>query len=1376
MKIVAEKHAAKFEGWKAIGTASTIHFAAKGYNGHAQGVLNALHIPIDLQNYQMPRFASMQEMQDWLNEPETQLESEDTLEVKLEKALLKSFRDKVAKIHASLSTILQKLDIAESSPLSLDHRSMRAISDLSGKLANLKTYFQAEFLENLLKRHAELVEIFEIRLDSEAKQSSKNGSHLERKMSYYTSIKNALENRGKKSLHDSLTAKIDALNSAQIISQWSEEALTGIKAILRVEVKHLIEDKEGMLQEASNWKNQASTRQLKLEDINKLDRDVLDSVKGQLLTVIDLAGQISQKIEDNQDTEKESKIAVFHQKEELIANRLQNILLALQGIKIEGSSLAAIEKASSNVERILDDCEELEKEKNEYVSLGNTIKDYHKGVDSIKDICLKWERVTNLLRDQKIKSQSLIQMWNQSELLKSSFEMDMQKFKDTFPDDPEEKVENQEKLHDLLDEQKSSIDVLRKMRHNFEMFFKCQKQLIHEMQTVPSFDTNHLKKELMKIQQSYAELCTAQKEKLFTVNKLVSTWESIQKEMNLLHDLGFQLQNPGCNLSKITQEISNLSQHAEKVIESLETEVLSKVNFKIPFIHETLPAFKEKLRVLMKESADQDAIENLLSNTQNVDKCMVNAQHLVNQPYKDFKSHMTVLNTLKETFDKIHSVITLKIGTTFELYHQNFVQKCQIVSKEILANLKPIEDMNLVTFSEAKCDASSLQGLMTIIKSILVQESQMLKSFHQLELKSETDQRIKELETVYEAIKSIEKLLPRLKTLTVEELETCNKDIQIFSPENLAWSEIINNLTFKISAVINEAIEKEQNSAVGKTLTNLESELNESLEISDFMIKYGKLSSICWKLPRSSEISEDSSFALDKMNAIFEKLVKIMETDLTTMHGSITQPWLQSWLHSSTEEMCLGEPFTDVTQVVQSLDQTLILLNSVTYAILCINCHTKWTSQLDQIKSDLSKAKGDDWIEFVSRAENELSAIFDQVATKPHQPDEVVMLSTVDEMTSSLEKEMGLFRQLLAKLRYFEEKAHELMTSVDSVQEIDQLNRAYEEIKSKVDSLNQIGLEIPELAPKLINICVIELMSEVELKIAEKKSAFQLVIDVTERTNQIKSLGIYDEDFESVARQLLEDLNDINTKLSENQSEQIQYCLDEVTSLLEEYEASENLNADMLEIAQLHEELTIWLKDVEDALQKSLDLKCSLDDKRKQLEEYHEIHNDIEAHEKLVSMVFEKTSKLMTQTNDFSLSTYLTSIQSLFETIKLKSSKLIQQMGECIQDQEDYEERLITFTDFLTQQAHYLKEVLSVRSQDPEFDVKSALLVLAQRLEDGNGMLMDLEDALADVLASTSDDGRENLENEFKLISDMWTKHLKQIHDLKGSLGPIHIY
>ena len=134
---------------------------------------------------------------------------------------------------------------------------------------------------------------------------------MERKLTYYTSIKDALKNKSESgfepgsvatSLNDRLSSNIKALTSAQTILRWTEEALTAIKAILRVDIKNLLEDKEGVLQEATNWKNQSATRQLGLEEIDSLERDMLDYVKGQLLTVIDLAGQICQKIEDNTDT------------------------------------------------------------------------------------------------------------------------------------------------------------------------------------------------------------------------------------------------------------------------------------------------------------------------------------------------------------------------------------------------------------------------------------------------------------------------------------------------------------------------------------------------------------------------------------------------------------------------------------------------------------------------------------------------------------------------------------------------------------------------------------------------------------------------------------------------------------------------------------------------------------------------------------------------------------------------------------------------------------------------------------------------------------------------------------------------------------------
>ena len=355
-------------------------------------------------------------------------------------------------------------------------------------------------------------------------------------------------------------------------------------------------------------------------------------------------------------------------------------------------------------------------------------------------------------------------------------------------------------------------------------------------------------------------------------------------------------------------------------------------------------------------------------------------------------------------------------------------------------------------------------------------------------------------------------------------------------------------------------------------------------------------------------------------------------------------------------------------------------------------------------------------------------------------------------------------------MRSFEEKANELFSSLDSFEHLSQIQEQRNDLEQRSNKLEDTAqkLNLTNVTTYLKNLLV-----KLDEGIDIRKASENTVNGIVFRTKELVALGTIRDEFEDLAQNLLQDINDITANLSEHQNEQIQSCLDEVTCLLEEFESQNSLNSDMMEIAHLHEELTLWLKDVEDSLQTSLDLKCNLEEKRKQLEEYKEIHADIEAHEKLVSMVFDKTSKLMAKNNDFSLATYLTSIQSLFETIKIKSSKLISQMQECIQDQEDYEHDLNNFTDFLTEQAHILKQVLSSKttSENSNLDVNSAMLMLLQKVEEGNALIIDLEDTLADVLTCTSEEGKEILEIEFKQLFSMWTKHLRQIQDLKGSLN-----
>ena len=257
---------------------------------------------------QIEPFEDLEEMKSWLENYQNQ--NGTNLEERLRNAVQKSKKDKCTKIVTSLSTILEKLKLAENNPLSLDRRSIQAISDLNGKLANLRNFFKQPFLDALLQRHSNLVEIFDIKIQAETKlnQNKSNSSNLvERKMSFYTQIKDSIEAKklGNEGLDKILKSKIEALTSANNIVLWAEEALSGIKAILRVDVKHLIDDKDGVLQEAANWKTQAQTRLLQLEEI---ESSGLRDANAKKLTEIEVFCRHSRHFSNFRLTEKFVKV------------------------------------------------------------------------------------------------------------------------------------------------------------------------------------------------------------------------------------------------------------------------------------------------------------------------------------------------------------------------------------------------------------------------------------------------------------------------------------------------------------------------------------------------------------------------------------------------------------------------------------------------------------------------------------------------------------------------------------------------------------------------------------------------------------------------------------------------------------------------------------------------------------------------------------------------------------------------------------------------------------------------------------------------------------------------------------------------------------
>ena len=104
----------------------------------------------------------------------------------------------------------------------------------------------------------------------------------------------------------------------------------------------------------------------------------------------------------------------------------------------------------------------------------------------------------------------------------------------------------------------------------------------------------------------------------------------------------------------------------------------------------------------MKESANQQTIEDLIRNTQTIDKCLIAVQNQVKQPYVDFKSHVNMLNSLKDMFEKIANFKNAEKSCLLEVFYQSFIEKCQESTLEIMANLKSIDNIQVITESSTQ--------------------------------------------------------------------------------------------------------------------------------------------------------------------------------------------------------------------------------------------------------------------------------------------------------------------------------------------------------------------------------------------------------------------------------------------------------------------------------------------------------------------------------------------------------------------------------------------------------------------------------------------------------------------------------------------------
>ncbi|KAG7206621.1 hypothetical protein KM043_000301 [Ampulex compressa] len=194
------------------------------------------------------------------------------------------------------------------------------------------------------------------------------------------------------------------------------------------------------------------------------------------------------------------------------------------------------------------------------------------------------------------------------------------------------------------------------------------------------------------------------------------------------------------------------------------------------------------------------------------------------------------------------------------------------------------------------------------------------------------------------------------------------------------------------------------------------------------------------------------------------------------------------------------------------------------------------------------------------------------------------------------------------------------------------------------------------------------------------------------------------------------------------------------------------------------EQLTGWLRDVERAMRQHTELKCSLEEKRAQLQNHRIMHQEITSHRALVEAVCERARQLVDRTKDSSLNVYLSSIEQLFESIVAKSGDLLENLEDCAEKHRCFQERCKHLSDWLALEREKLAECNELSGE--RADIARRMASLGQLERDralGCEQLAAIRELAEAAAKGTAARGRELLERELAGLEEGLRRYAAEI-------------
>lgn len=206
------------------------------------------------------------------------------------------------------------------------------------------------------------------------------------------------------------------------------------------------------------------------------------------------------------------------------------------------------------------------------------------------------------------------------------------------------------------------------------------------------------------------------------------------------------------------------------------------------------------------------------------------------------------------------------------------------------------------------------------------------------------------------------------------------------------------------------------------------------------------------------------------------------------------------------------------------------------------------------------------------------------------------------------------------------------------------------------------------------------------------------------------------------------------------------------------------------EFSLSHEQLTAWLRDVERAMHQHTELKCTLEEKRAQLQNHKIMHQEIMSHQSLVESVCDKAQQLVDQTKDTSLNVFLPSIKQLFHNIVAKSKDLLENLDDCVEKHHKFNLQVKSFSDWLNGEKDKLAECNDMTGERTDICRRLATLaILKDDQMQGAEQLGKLKELSDTVIKRTAPKGWDVINKEIVILEGNLRQYLNEIGKKKSS-------